>query len=138
MAFAETVEGLGPIGSVLGNNIRTPDEQRMIAGRDAAIEGFASAVTGAGVTQDQFTRFSRLLPQGSEDPTVRREKLANAYEFLLTQTQIAGPIANDIRGEVMRIREQSIAQTPQMPASGGLTPEEMRELQELEKMFRGQ
>ena len=134
MALADTVEGIGPLGSVLGNNIRTPDEQRFIAGRDAAIEGFASAVTGAGVTQDQFGRFSRLLPQGSEDPQVRREKLRNAYEFLLTQTQIAGPIANNIRAEVMQLREQGVGQ----PQAGGLTPAEQEELRRLEAMFGGQ
>ncbi|MBP2564528.1 hypothetical protein J2766_001087 [Agrobacterium tumefaciens] len=132
MALADTAANAGPIGEWAANQMRTPEEQRFSASKSAALEGIASAVTGAGVTQDQFARFSNMLPSGGETPENQRFKMANAYEFLLTQTKIAGPVADEIRGEVMRLRSEG-APAP----SNGLTPEEQAELLELEKLFGG-
>lgn len=135
MALADTAQNYGgPIGEYVANaQLRTPQEQAFSASKGAALEGIASAVTGAGVTQDQFSRFSNMLPTGNETPEVQRLKMANAYEFLLNQTKIAGPVAEEIRSEVERFR---MAPAPVAPANG-LTPEEQKELQELEKMFGG-
>lgn len=133
MAIADTVGMAGPIGQYAAQQIRSPEEQKFTAGRDSALEGMASAVTGAGVTQDQFARFTNMLPSPADDPSVRPQKLVNAYDFLLTQTKIAGPVANEIAAAAAEARAKIKAPAP----SGGLTPEEQRELQELEKLFGG-
>lgn len=134
MSIAKVASSLMPEGAqdVVRNNILTPDEQRFEASKGAALEGFAASVTGAGVTQDQFQRFNNILPTGSEDPQVQREKLANAYEFLLTQTKIAGPIADQIKEEAMRLR---VAPEQGSVPQGGLTPQEQSEYEQLKKMF---
>jgi len=117
LALSETVDGTA-LGNLLGQSMLTPDEQVYTSGRDAALEGLASAVTGAGVTKDQFTRFRNMLPSPTDRPEARDAKMDNAYKFLLTQTSIAGPIADEIRNRVVARG----GGTPVQTASPVLTP----------------
>ena len=56
MAVADTVGGMGPVGAYAADKIRSPDEQRFNVNKAGALESMASAVTGAGVTKEQFDR----------------------------------------------------------------------------------
>jgi hypothetical protein len=121
MAAADTVAKMGPIGTVIADkNIRTPDEQRFNVAKAAALEGMASAVTGAGVTKDQFDRFTSILPTGSEDPAVRQEKLLGAYKFLRTQATLSGPLGSEL-GAYLDSKIQALSK-PQSPSIKRFNP----------------
>lgn len=98
-AVADTATG-SALGDYAANKIRTDEESLLSAGRDAALEGLASAVTGAGVTNDQFSRFTNLLPKSADSPTVREAKFNNAYNFLSNQLKVAGPAGEQMRNEL--------------------------------------
>lgn len=129
MAIADTVSYGGPLGQVGANKIRSPEEQSWSAARDKALESVASAVTGAGVTKEQFARFSNLLPNGSEDPAVQREKLISAYGFLRAQTEEAGPASQDIRSAIDSQISNLKSQIPQAAKAAdlGIPPDVLKQ-----------
>jgi hypothetical protein len=101
MALADTVGAMGPVGAYIADSkIRSPDEQRFAVNKAGALEAMASAVTGAGVTKEQFDRFTTRLPTGNEDPQVRNEKLISAYKFLSTQATLSGPLGAELKAQL--------------------------------------
>lgn len=100
MAVGDTVKG-SALGDLAATKMQSDPENIASAGRDAALEGMASSVTGAGVTKDQFTRFTNMLPKTGESDAVQQAKFDNAYNFLLNQTNIAGPVADQIKQHIL-------------------------------------
>ena len=96
----EAANLVGGISEAAGNKIRSEDEQRWNAAKSAALEGLASAVTGAGVTKDQFDRYSAMLPTPSDAPAVAQEKMAAANRFLQTQLLLAGPAGQAVAAQL--------------------------------------
>lgn len=96
MATAETLEGMGPYGRVAGSAIRTDPEQTYAAAQASALEGLAAAVTGAGVTKDQFGRYTSMLPSYQDKPETRKAKFKAANEFLNTTLTNAGAAGQSV------------------------------------------
>lgn len=119
MALANSIGGSN-IGDLAATSMRTPQEQQLSAATDSALEGLASAVTGAGVTSDQFTRFKNMLPNAADASTTKDAKFDQAYNFLLTQTNIAGPIAKQIQDHVV---ERNLERQQNKNTAGGLSTE---------------
>lgn len=109
-----------PFGGLVSGKIQSDDDQRLAIARNQSLEAMASAVTGAGVTQDQFTRFTSMLPTGYESPQIRREKMLSAYQFLRTQLDAAGSLGRAMIPDI----DASIAsmQTGGGEAAGGQAP----------------
>jgi hypothetical protein len=91
MAAADTLNMFGPLGRVAGEKMRSSAEQKWAAAQASALEGLAASVTGAGVTQSQFDRYTSMLPSITDkDETVRNAKLQAANDFLTVTLTNAG------------------------------------------------
>ena len=95
-AAADTIQGMGAPGRLVATKIRSDEENMLNAGNAGALEGVASAVTGAGVTKDQFDRFTSMLPNSADSGDVRAQKFKSALTFLENQLQVAGPRGQQI------------------------------------------
>lgn len=120
MAIGDTMKGTA-LGDLGATKLQGDKENIASAGRDAALEGMASAVTGAGVTKDQFTRFTNMLPKAADTQPVKDAKFDNAYNFLLNQTNVAGPIAEQLKQHIVE-RNQARQQVGAPGAAGATTP----------------
>jgi hypothetical protein len=129
MAAADTVSALGPLGRLAAGSIRNDTEAQLNAAQAKALEAMAASVTGAGVTQDQFDRFSSMLPSAYEGDATKRVKLKAAYDYLLGLSNLTGDMRGQLQERIKTMAENSKAnQGPPAGISGAewnaMTPEE--------------
>jgi hypothetical protein len=107
LAAADAMAGTA-LGDTAAAKLRSPEEQKWKAAQASALEGLASAVTGAGVTTQQFERYKAMLPDvNDKDQTVRDAKIQAANDFLNVLLGNAGSAASPVN------RNRAEGQQPQ-------------------------
>lgn len=101
VGIADTVGSLGPIGAVAGSTMKSDAEQQFSAAKASALEGMAASITGAGVSKDQFERYSQMLPDITDKPGTRKAKLQAANDYLKVVLRNAGAAAAPVL-EIMK------------------------------------
>lgn len=96
LAGAETLSAAGPFGRLAAENLRSDSEQQFEAAKASALEGIAASITGAGVTKDQFTRYTNMLPSINDKPETKKTKLEAANQFLHVLLKNAGAAAGPV------------------------------------------
>lgn len=97
---ATALDQIPVVGQTLGNELRSGPEQEQKTAKAIALEGIASAVTGAGVAKDQFIRYQSMLPDPTDKPGTRVFKLKVANNFLRQQLIAAGPSGKEIAAQI--------------------------------------
>jgi hypothetical protein len=124
MAGAETLAKAGPMGGVAANKLKTDAEQQWAAAQSSALEGLAASVTGAGVSTDQFTRYTNMLPAITDKPETRKAKMKAANNYLKVLLKNAGAAGQAVIDNLPKEEGATpVAPTPPKAAEPIVAPE---------------
>lgn len=127
MALGKSVSGVLPDGAsqFVQNKILNPKEQLFQSNMAGALESLAGALTGAAFSEEQKRNFTSMLPNGMEDPSIRKQKLVNAYKYAIAVSEGAGAAGLEAR-QAFGERLQALQQ-PNTPVEGVEVPPDAAE-----------